>query len=308
MTGRVVCVGIAVLDQVWELPALPAGPGKFLSHGFRETGGGMAATAAVSIAALGGAALWHGRLGADGPGATLLALLGRCGVDVVDVAPAPGGRTPISGVLVDADGERVLAVFPGEGLPNASVLAEGRLDGAGAVLADPRWPAGAERLFRLAAARGLPRVLDADVAAAGIVAELAPLTDHIIFSQRGLVEFSGTDDPSAGLTAAAERLRGTPVLGPAGALAVTLGARGSLWWREEGAVTLSAPRVAARDTTGCGDVFHGAYALALAEGRDRPAAARFATAAAALKAQRGEGWFGMPDRAAVEALLHANWE
>ena len=307
MTGRVLCVGIAVLDQVWELPALPPGPGKFLSHGFRETGGGMAATAAVAVAALGGTALWHGRLGADGPGEALLALLRRHGVEVADVAPAPGGRSPISGVLVDAEGERVLAVFAGDGLPQASALVEARIDGAGAVLADPRWPAGAERLFRLAGARGIPRVLDADVASAGTIAELAALTDHVVFSQRGLVEFTGTDDPATGLAAAAGRLRGMPALGLSGALAVTLGARGSLWWREDGPLSLAAPRVAARDTTGCGDVFHGAYALALAGGRDRLAAAHFATAAAALKAQCGAGWSGMPDRAAVEALLREGW-
>ncbi|HEV7265776.1 MAG TPA: PfkB family carbohydrate kinase [Falsiroseomonas sp.] len=305
--GRVVCVGIAVLDQVWELPALPPGPGKYLSHGFRETGGGMAATAAVCIAALGGAALWHGRLGEDGPGATLLALLRQRGVEVVDVTPAPGGRTPISGVLVDAEGERVLAVFPGDGLAAASALVEARLDGAGAVLADPRWPAGAERLLRLAGARGLPRVLDADVAAAGTIADLAPVTDHVIFSQRGLAEFTGTDDPAAGLAAAAARLRGLPACGPRGSLAVTLGARGSLWWRQGGPEPQAAPRIAARDTTGCGDVFHGAFALALAEARDVQGAARFATAAAALKAQRGAGWHGMPDRAAVEALVREGW-
>ena len=308
MTGRVVCVGIAVLDQVWEMPALPHGPGKFLSHDFRQTGGGMAATAAVAIAALGGTALWHGRLGADGPGATLLALLGRSGVEVVDVVPAPQGRSPISGVMVDAEGERVLAVFPGAGLPEASSLGDARLEAAGAVLADPRWPAGAERLFRLAGARGIARVLDADVAAAGTIAALGTLTDHLVFSQRGLVEFSGMEDAEAGLAAAAARLRGMPALGPAGSLAVTLGARGSLWWREGRPVSLSSPRVAARDTTGCGDVFHGAYALGLAERRGTVEAARFATAAAALKAERGAGWSGMPESGAVEALLRKGWE
>jgi sulfofructose kinase len=306
MTGRVLCVGIAVLDQVWELPALPPGPGKFLSHGFRETGGGMAATASVAVAALGGAAAWHGRLGADGPGGTLLALLRRHRVEMADVVPAPGGRSPVSGVMVDAEGERVLAVFPGDGLPQTSTLSEAHIAGVGAVLADPRWPAGAERLFCLAGARGIPRVLDADVAAAGTIADLAAVTDHVVFSQRGLAEFAGTDDPAAGLAAAAARLRGMPAL-RGGALAVTLGARGSLWWQEGGPVALPAPRVAARDTTGCGDVFHGAYALALAEGRERLAAARFATAAAALKAQRGAGWAGMPDRTAVEKLLHEGW-
>jgi sulfofructose kinase len=58
-----------------------------------------------------------------------------------------------------------------------------------------------------------------------------------------------------------------------------------------------------RDTTGCGDVFHGAYALGLAEGRPPLAAARFAAAAAAMKAANGMGWRGMPDRASVERLM-----
>ena len=62
-------------------------------------------------------------------------------------------------------------------------------------------------------------------------------------------------------------------------------------------------KVAVADTTGCGDTFHGAYALALSEGRPPLAAARFASAAAAVKAQRGRGWDGMGDRAAIETML-----
>ena len=81
----------------------------------------------------------------------------------------------------------------------------------------------------------------------------------------------------------------------------------SLWWRDGATHHLPAPRITARDTTGCGDVFHGAYTLALAEGASVPYAARFATAAAALKAMRGEGWDGMPDRAAVLALMQEDW-
>ena len=58
-----------------------------------------------------------------------------------------------------------------------------------------------------------------------------------------------------------------------------------------------------RDTTGCGDVFHGAFALAIAEVQAPLDAARFASVAAALKAQKGRGWLGMPNRAAVEDCL-----
>jgi sulfofructose kinase len=60
--------------------------------------------------------------------------------------------------------------------------------------------------------------------------------------------------------------------------------------------------VAIRDTSGAGDIFHGAYALAVAEGRTVPEAARFANAAAAIKCTLGNGWQGMPTRQAVENL------
>lgn len=299
MSAFVLCAGIGVLDQVWELPTLPAAPGKYIAAGLRVTGGGMTATAAIAIAALGGGVAWCGRLGDDAAGASLMADLRRHGVETSGVTVAPGGRTPSSGVLVDAQGERILAVFPGAGLPEDAPIPPALVDRAGAVLGDPRWVGGAERLFAQAAARGLPRVLDAEIAPRETLRRLANQADHVIFSQRGLVDFCGVDDPHRGLVLAAASLRGT--------VAVTLGAAGSLWWRDGVAYPLAAPRIAARDTTGCGDVFHGAYALALAEGAAVEQAARFATAAAALKAERGNGWAGMPDRAAVEALLARGW-
>ena len=297
--AKVACVGIAVLDRVYLFDTLPLLPGKHIARGYRENGGGMAANAAVSIVALGGAAEWCGRRGDDAPGATLLRMLRRHGVGTAGVTMAAGACSPTSGILLDTEGERLLAVHPGENLPEDAPIPAEALDGAGAVLADPRWIGGAERLFAAAAARGIPRVLDADISPPGVLQRLVPLAEHVIFSERGLAAFSGIADPADGLAHAARGVDAT--------LAVTLGARGSLWWREGRTVAIPAPRVRAQDTTGCGDVFHGAYALALAEGVAPPDAARFATAAAALKATRGDGWAGMPDRAAVDALLRAGW-
>ena len=259
----------------------------------------MAANAAVAIAALGGAAAWCGRLGDDATGKTLMAMLRRCSVSTEGATIVPGGQSPSSAISLDPQGERLLAVHLGAGLPEDAPVPPTAVDGAGAVLADPRWVGGAEQLFALAARRGLPRVLDADVAPPHILRRLAPQADHVIFSERGLVEFSGVADPATGLAQAARSLDAT--------VAVTLGARGSLWWRDGRAIALPAPSVVARDTTGCGDVFHGAYALALAERSTIEEAARFATAAAALKATRGDGWDGMPRRAEVVDLLRRGW-
>ncbi|MBU6400584.1 MAG: hypothetical protein KGS61_09715 [Verrucomicrobia bacterium] len=62
-------------------------------------------------------------------------------------------------------------------------------------------------------------------------------------------------------------------------------------------------KIRAVDTTGCGDVFHGAYAAALAEGADLADRIRLASAAAALKATRPGGQAGIPTRTVVERLL-----
>ena len=299
MGPRIVCTGMLALDRAHELATLPAQPGKVIARGYREVGGGMAATASVSIARLGGRAMWCGRLGRDAVGATLVAMLAAQGVETQGITLAEGACSPVTAILVDAEGERILAVYPGHGLPEDAPVEPAWLDDAAAVLADPRWVSGAERLFALAAARGLPRVLDADTSPDGVLARLVPLADHVVFSERGLAELAGGGDPEAALARVAARLDAT--------VAVTLGERGSLWWQAGHVVAVPAPRIAARDTTGCGDVFHGAYALALAEGTAVLDAARFATAAAALKAANGNGWDGMPDRRAVQAMLREGW-
>jgi sulfofructose kinase len=91
------------------------------------------------------------------------------------------------------------------------------------------------------------------------------------------------------------------------ALGVTLGPQGSVWLTDEGIWRMTAPTIRARDTTGCGDVFHGAYAFSLARGLGVQGAARFATAAAAIKAQKGAGWLGMPNRDETDALIGRGW-
>ncbi|MFX5718590.1 hypothetical protein ABTE23_21430, partial [Acinetobacter baumannii] len=53
---------------------------------------------------------------------------------------------------------------------------------ASSVLADPRWVEGAATLFRDARSRGVPTVLDGDMADAEVFERLLPLTDHAIFS------------------------------------------------------------------------------------------------------------------------------
>jgi len=294
--ARVICVGTAVLDHVFEAEALPAGAGKHFAQSYGARPGGPSAVAAATVARLGGAASWWGRVGDDAAGATLLDALAAAGVDVARARRVPDGRTPVSAVVIDAAGERAVVNFTDPALdsdPGFLPLEEARR--AGAVLADSRWPAGAHAA--LAAARGAarPAVLDADATPDGAAADLAPAATHVVFSAQGLAQATGKDDPAAGLAAARHLTDAV--------LAVTLGSEGCLYAGPDGPVRVPAFPVRAADTLGAGDVFHGAVALALAEGAGAPAALRFAAAAAACKCAAGGGLAALPDRAAVEILM-----
>ena len=282
--AKVICLGLSALDHIWTLPALPTGAGKLRAAGFVSAGGGMAATAAVAVARLGGRAAFWGRAGDDAAGHAMRDELAREGVDVSAFRLFAGGWSSVSGVMVDPAGERVIANFRGSGLPDdPGWLPLDEAAQADAVLADPRWPEGAAPLFRAARAAGLPTVLDADVAEPEVFDCLLPLTDHAIFSAPALVTYAGVREPLATVAA----------MGCAVA-AVTRGEAGVDWLQDGAPGHQPAFPVDVADTTGAGDVFHGAWAFAIAAGASVPDAAGFAAAAAALKCTRPTGRAGIP--------------
>jgi sugar/nucleoside kinase (ribokinase family) len=137
-------------------------------------------------------------------------------------------------------------------------------------------------------------ILDAGSARPGM-AVLVARADIVIASERFLPAFLGIDDPERGV-------RELTAAGP-GVTGVTLGDRGVLVW--DGARLLHQPAFAvdAVDTTGAGDVFHGAFAYGLLHGWELDRTTRFAAAAAAWSCTRLGAQAGAPTRAAVESLL-----
>ncbi len=165
--------------------------------------------------------------------------------------------------------------------------------GVDAVLGDTRWQAGAAHFFRLAREAGVPAILDAD-RAPHERPELLDLATHVAFSMQGLQDLTGLDDARAALEAL------PPIRAWVG---VTNGADG-VYFRHDAEIRHEpAFPVDAVDTLGAGDTWHGAFALALAEGQSEGEAVRFASAAAAIKCTRFGGRNGAPRRIEVEALL-----
>jgi len=105
---RIICVGHAALDRIYRIDAFPAQPTKVRALEHIETGGGMAANAAVAIARLGGGAELWSRVGDDNVGHTIRAGLRAERVDVRYVQAFEGARSSTSAIIVDDKGERLI--------------------------------------------------------------------------------------------------------------------------------------------------------------------------------------------------------
>ncbi|HEY1544766.1 MAG TPA: PfkB family carbohydrate kinase [Xanthobacteraceae bacterium] len=297
---RILCAGMAVLDEIFRVDEFPPADGKTQASEFAAVGGGCAANAAIAVARLGGRASFAGPLG--GPAGQepisdrILAGLGPEGVDCVGCVRLDGVASAVSAIFVNARGERTIATYRDHRLDavtprDADTLAAA----ADMVLADNRFPNFALPICRSAQRRGVPVVLDADKP----VQPHDPLfaaCSHIVFSAEGLRATMRTDDLAAALRQFGERTSAF--------IAVTNGP-GPVLWRDEVDAIRQLPvfRVIAVDTLAAGDVFHGAFALALIEGRDAEEALRFAAAAASLKCTRFGGSAAAPMRSEVDALL-----
>ncbi len=293
----IICVGHAALDYVYRIEAFPPEPTKVRSLEHLESGGGMAANAAATIARLGGQVELWSRTGGDSAGERIHKFLRADGVDTSYVRTYEHARSSTSAVIVDNDGERLIIGERDHAMPmEASWLPIERIAGAAAVVSDLRWVEGTREAFTAARANGVPTLLDADLGGGGLLAEFLCIADYAIFSAPALDAFAPGENERAQL----ESVLATGVR-HAG---VTRGAEGYSWLSRDGSGGHQ-PAFAADivDTTGAGDAFHGAFAWALANGEPPAACARLASATAALKCRRLGARAGLPTRAELDEFL-----
>jgi sugar/nucleoside kinase (ribokinase family) len=299
---RVLCVGAAVLDTLFRVRSLPTGEGKILPYEMLQVAEGMASSAAFAVVRLGGNASLWGAVGDDGTGDRILADLGNCGIDTSGMVRVQSARSAVSTILIDDRGERLIVPFYDARLHDTvkPVTAQdvSTLD---AVLVDVRWPALALQTLLAAGEAGIPAILDGDVAGDGIIEMLAPAASHIVFSQPAAERLAMVTDP-AGIVARLKRKFEHAFI------SVTAGENGCFWFDDSiGEVRhLAAPKITAIDTLAAGDIFHGAFALAIAEGMPIEQAMQMSSMAAALKCQVFGGRIGAPTRTAVSNAL-AEW-
>lgn len=297
MTKRVLCVGAAVLDTIFRVRDLPKGEGKILPYQMVQIAEGMASSAAYAIVRLGGEATLWGAVGDDDTGRRIRDDLVQAGVDASQMTVVAGAPSALSTILVDDGGDRLIVPFYDHRLhaaiPEVKDEAIGQFD---AVLVDVRWPKLAREVLLAARRVGIPAILDGDVAPVETLTHLAEVADHIIFSEpaaRSLGQAAPNDD----------LVRELATRFPQALVCVTFGADGACWMKGINVHHQPALQVVAVDTLAAGDAFHGAFALAIAEGSTTEEAVRLGSVTAALKCTVFGGRTGMPLRADVEVAL-----
>ena len=159
-------------------------------------------------------------------------------------------------------------------------------------MADTRWTSGAVKALDVAREQGIPGIVDGEAPIDPAILELA---SHVAFSVQGLQSLTTAKTPREAL----EEIRGDLQ----GWACVTDGENGVFFTGPNGIEHIPAFEVEVVDTLAAGDIWHGAFALRLAEGVEEQAAIRFANAVAALKCASSGGRSGSPVRAEVEEFL-----
>jgi sulfofructose kinase len=294
--ARVICLGMATLDQIFRVDTIPLAPAKFRASEFIVTGGGQAANAAVTVQRMGGEAQYWGRVGDDEVGDQIIRLLAKEQVDVSHVYRLIGARSKTAAILVDSRGERLVCSAPAQGYPpDTSWLPLDEVATVRAVLADSRWKPGAMALFEAAALHNKPSVFDADAGSNEEVLAVSETATHPVFSEPMLAQ-TGFGAPEIALPKIFNAKR-NKICG------VTLGERGVVWFDGTTLHQTPALPIKAIDTLAAGDTWHGALALALAEGLADAEAVAFASRVAAIKCSRFGGRNGIPTRAEFDAFV-----
>ncbi|MEU6994753.1 ribokinase [Streptomyces sp. NPDC046465] len=293
-TPHIAVLGSANMDLVAYVAEAPRRGETVTGREFRTVPGGKGANQAVAAARAGATVSMIGAVGTDAYGTRLRSGLEHSGVDT-DLLRTVETPTGTAHIVVDDNGGNAIVVVPGA---NGTVTAlapgdEGLIASADTLLLQLEVPVeGVVAAARAARRHGVRTVLT-PAPAQLLPPDLLGAIDLLLPNEHEAAALTGiTDDPHA----AAEAL-----LSQVPEVVITLGSHGSLYAaRGAEPVTVRAPQVAAVDTTGAGDTFAGALAVALAEGDSVVDALAWASAAAALSVQRPGASASMPYRKEID--------
>ncbi|MEU6531178.1 ribokinase [Streptomyces sp. NPDC046928] len=289
----IVVLGSTNMDLVTYVEKAPQRGETVTGREFRTIPGGKGANQATAAARAGGDVLMIGAVGNDTYGTRLRSALEQSGVDTDDLRTVEG-PSGTAHIVVDDEGGNAIVVIPGANgtLDHLSPGDEGVIADADTLLLQLEIPLAAVLAGARAARRHGVRTILTPSPAQPLPDELLGAIDLIVPNQHEAAALTGRTDPRE---AAGVLLDLVPEV------VVTLGASGSLYAaRGAEPLTVPAPKVTAVDSTGAGDTFVGALAVALGEGRLMPDALTWASCAAALSVQREGATVSMPYRPEID--------
>ncbi|NUP41073.1 MAG: ribokinase [Streptomyces sp.] len=291
---HIVVLGSTNMDLVTYVEKAPQRGETVTGREFRTIPGGKGANQAISAARAGATVSMIGAVGNDAFGTRLRSTLEHSGVDT-DLLRTVEGPSGTAHIVVDDKGGNSIVVIPGaNGTVDHLVPGDDSLiASADALLLQLEIPLAAVLAgARAARAHGIRTILT-PAPAQPLPPELLAAIDLLVPNEHEATTLTGRTDPVAAATALLDQVP---------EVVVTLGSQGSLYAaRGAEPFTVPAPRVTAVDSTGAGDTFVGALAVALAEGRPMRSALAWAGAAAALSVQRPGASASMPCRPEIEA-------
>ena len=294
----VLCTGVSVVDFVFSVGEMPREAIKYRSTGSVIVGGGCAANAAVAVARLGGEAWLAARIGDDVIADMILKDLQGVNVDTSLIQRYVGKRSQFSSIFVTPDGERQIVSYRDLTISqDPKWLEDAVLPKFDAVLADTRWARGTAAAMIRARKSGKPGIIDGEAPFAEAM-EALPLATHIALSRQGIADLTGIGEFEPALRKAIEVTSAF--------VCATDGEHGVFWLEDGQMQHMPAFKVKAIDSLGAGDVWHGAFALAIGQGQAERTAIRFASAVAAIKCTRFGGRAGTPTLEEVNIFLRQN--
>jgi ribokinase len=302
MRPKLVIVGSSNTDMVVRAEHLPLPGETVLGEKFIMTAGGKGANQAVAAARLGADVTFVARLGRDMFGDKALAGFEAEGVHTAYIVRDDEEVSGVALIVVDRKAENIITVAPGSNgrlSPPDVTAAEAAIEAADCVLLQLEIPLEAVRAAIELAQRHNVKVMLNPAPATALPADVLRFVDVLTPNECEAANLAGCAEYTA-----AEVLPRLYALGPS-RVVVTLGSRGCDVWVDDQVRHVPSFPVEAIDTTGAGDCFNGALAVALARGLKMIEAVQYASAAAALAVTRFGAQASMPTDDEVAQFLRA---
>ena len=290
-------LGSVTVDFIGTVEDWPGEGAKKPLKSFSIHDGGLIGTALTAVAKLGGKASFAGKLGSSDMARRAIEAFEKYGVDTSFVIPDENAEPIIAFVFTNSSsGQRnifwtrnnVQYPFPSE-FPDQKWYNK-----IGVLLIDFEAGQAGIEAARIAGENNIPVVVDIEQNEPHIP-ELLTVSSHVIVSDDFAADYTGKKTVQQMLAALKTSENQTII--------ITRGENGCAGLTNDGEFEMKAFNVDVIDTTGCGDVFHGAYALAIARKQTAYQAASFASAAAALCATTLGGRDGIPSQQQLQTFI-----